>query len=306
MKEDITDWKVGPWIVQPSLNQITGANGPHRTTPKVIAVLLCLARHQGEVVSRDTLLQTVWADTIVSDDSLNRAISDLRSIFKDHPQNARVIETIRQRGYRLLMPAHPIQPASKRRTAVAPPVRSMPWKVLGGLAVFVVLFCILALSRSTGLAPTPAPAYRPVPLTTLPGFEFDVALSHDGQQIAYAHYDHPAGQDLQIDLFAKQIGIETPQQLTNNRRIEMSPAWSPDGRSVAFLGWKPWEEECGLFVLTIVGGDEHKMADCETFLVTGVSWSPDGKTIAFSDRKNREEPFRIYLLDVETRAPLPP
>ena len=304
MKEDIKDWQIGRWIVQPSLNQITGPDGPHRTTPKVIAVLLCLAKHQGDVVSRDTLLQTVWADTIVSDDSLNRAISDLRGIFNDHPQNAQVIETIRQRGYRLLLPAHPLHP---KPTA---PMRALPsgsfsWKTLGGLAVLVILFCVLALSRSTALSPVPPPTYRSVPLTTLPGFEFDVALSHDGQQIAYGHYDNPQGQDIQIDLFAKQIGIETPQQLTNNRRIEMSPAWSPDGRSIAFLGWQPWAEECGLFVLTLVGGDEHKMADCETFLVTGVSWSPDGKTIAFSDRKSREEPFRIYLLDVETRAITP-
>lgn len=300
MKDEITDWQVGTWTVQPSLNQIKGPQGSFRTTPKIIATLLCLAKHQGEVVSRDTLLSTVWSGTVVSDDSLNKAISEIRSIFDDNPQEARVIETIRQRGYRLLLPAQPIlKKTSFSARKPVPPRRSFGWKVYGSLTAVALLLCVLALSWTNGTDPILQPAYRAVPITTQQGFEFDVALSHDGQQIAYAHFQEEVRQ---VDLYVKQIGLETPEKLTDNGRIEMSPSWSPDGRSIAFLAWDQPNESCGLYVIALLGGEERKIADCETFLVTGVSWSPDGKHIAFSDRTNREEPFRIYLVDIETRS----
>ena len=299
MKDELTDWQVGRWVVQPRLNQVTGKEGSVRATPKVIAALLCLAEHQGEVVSRDTLIQTVWAGTVVSDDSLNKAISEIRAIFSDNPQNPRVIETIRQRGYRLLLPAHPVVSKS---TSSAPIIgsssRTLRRNIYGGMGVLAIILCVLAVSRATTASFDSTPFYRTVPLTTQPGFEFDVALSHDGQHIAYGYLPEEIRQ---IDLYAKQIGVETPQRLTDDARIEMSPAWSPDGQSIAFLGWENADKQCGLYIVTLIGVAEQKIADCETFLVTGVSWSPDGKTIAFSDRKNREEPFRIYLIDVETR-----
>ncbi len=305
LARDTTNWQIGSWTVQPSLNLIVGPEGSYRTTPKALATLLCLAEHQGQVVSRDTLLETVWAGTIVSDDTLNRAISDLRGIFKDTPHNSQVIETIRRRGYRLLLPASPIPLAPPAPLSLAPSLPTSAqtqrrrWVPSLGLASVLLLLGLFGFTLVQMNNEAFTPAYRPVPLTTDPGFEFDVALSHDGEQVAFAA---TSGMGAQIDLYVKQIGVETPQQLTNDSRVEISPGWAPDGRALAFLGAEIPGGQCGLYVMKLPGGDARKMADCKTFLVTGVSWSPDGKTIAFSDRASRDEPFRIYLLDVETRT----
>jgi Tol biopolymer transport system component len=146
-----------------------------------------------------------------------------------------------------------------------------------------------------------APLYRAVPLTTYPGFEFDVALSYDGNQVAFTG---TIDSTLQMDLFVKQIEVETPQQLTSDPAIEISPGWSPDGRALAYIKGEV-DTSCGLMLMRLPGGDERKLADCHTLLVTGVSWSPDGRTIAYSDRLGHDKPFRIYLLDVQTRAITP-
>ena len=66
------DFQVGPWLVQPSLNNISQNGTSNRLEPKVMQVLVCLAEHKGEVVPKDTILQTVWPDTFVSDDVLKR------------------------------------------------------------------------------------------------------------------------------------------------------------------------------------------------------------------------------------------
>ncbi len=90
--------------VEPSLNRVTGPGGSSRLEPKVMLVLVCLAERAGQMVSKERLLQSAWADTAVGDDVLTRAISELRRLFEDDPKQPRVIETIPKAGYRLIAP----------------------------------------------------------------------------------------------------------------------------------------------------------------------------------------------------------
>ena len=96
------DFRVGPWLVRPSLNAISQNGTSTRLEPKVMEVLVCLAEHAGEAVAKEKLLQTVWPDTFVSDDVLKRSISELRRVFGDDARESRIIETIPKRGYRLV------------------------------------------------------------------------------------------------------------------------------------------------------------------------------------------------------------
>ena len=65
-------------------------------------VLVCLAEQQGEVVSKEQLIHTVWADTFVTDHVLTHSISELRRAFEDDAKQPRVIETVPKGGYRLI------------------------------------------------------------------------------------------------------------------------------------------------------------------------------------------------------------
>ncbi len=95
---------VGRWLIQPWQNRIRGPEKTTRVEPKVMDVLMCLARHSSEVVTRDHLLETVWPGTVVTDDVLTRSISELRKVFDDDPRHPSVIETIPKTGYRLIAP----------------------------------------------------------------------------------------------------------------------------------------------------------------------------------------------------------
>ena len=74
--------------VAPSLNRVTGPNGITRLEPKVMLVLVCLADHAGQLVPKERLMASVWADTAVGDDVLTRAISELRRLFEDDREAA--------------------------------------------------------------------------------------------------------------------------------------------------------------------------------------------------------------------------
>lgn len=98
------DFRVGAWLVQPSLDAVTRDGVTIHVEPKVMGVLVCLAQHSGEAVPKEKLLQTVWADTFVTDDVLTRSVSELRKVFEDDAREPKVIQTIPKRGYRLLAP----------------------------------------------------------------------------------------------------------------------------------------------------------------------------------------------------------
>ena len=96
------------WQVKPLAGKLTNASDEIHLEPKIMDVLVCLACHQGEVVTRDVLLDEVWGRVIVSDDAVTRCISELRTILGDTEREERAyIRTIPRRGYSLIMPVVP-------------------------------------------------------------------------------------------------------------------------------------------------------------------------------------------------------
>jgi TolB-like protein/DNA-binding winged helix-turn-helix (wHTH) protein/Tfp pilus assembly protein PilF len=87
-------------------------------------VLLCLAEHAGEVVTRDEFSNKVWYPSVVSDYALTRCISELRALLGDQAGNHRFIETIPKRGYRLIAPVKPLD--SDKSAQADPGVETAP------------------------------------------------------------------------------------------------------------------------------------------------------------------------------------
>jgi TolB-like protein/DNA-binding winged helix-turn-helix (wHTH) protein len=104
-------FRIGRWDVYPLRNVVSRADASLRLEAKSIQVLIVLARHPGEVVSRRDLLNQVWQDRPVSDEVLSRCISLLRSTLGDDPKDPSYIQTIPRIGYRLLAPVSPLGPA---------------------------------------------------------------------------------------------------------------------------------------------------------------------------------------------------
>ena len=101
------DFKIGEWLVSPAVNLISKNGDGTRVEPKAMQVLVYLSEHPG-VVSKDQLISAVWPDVFVTDDVLPGCISVLRKAFQDNARQPRIIETIHKSGYRLLLPAEPV------------------------------------------------------------------------------------------------------------------------------------------------------------------------------------------------------
>lgn len=71
--------------------------------PRLIQLLRTLHEAKGEVVLKETLMQRVWTDAIVTEDSLTKAVSKLRKIL-DPDLKESSIQTISGVGYVLRKP----------------------------------------------------------------------------------------------------------------------------------------------------------------------------------------------------------
>src|SRR5215510_3469028 len=99
-----TGFLIGESLIEPRQNRIVRGETAAHVEPRVMDVLVCLAEHAGEVVSRETLNQRVWANLVVTDQAVTNCISELRQHLGDDRATNRVIETIPKRGYRLAAP----------------------------------------------------------------------------------------------------------------------------------------------------------------------------------------------------------
>lgn len=81
----------------------TGAPVPLRA--QALAVLGCLARRRGHVVTRDELMRDVWRDVVVTDGSLAQCVNEIRQALGDSAH--RIVQTVPKRGYRLVADSAP-------------------------------------------------------------------------------------------------------------------------------------------------------------------------------------------------------
>jgi DNA-binding winged helix-turn-helix (wHTH) protein/predicted ATPase len=75
-----------------------------RLGSKAFAILRCLVAHAGQLVTKDTLLQTVWPETAVHEAVLTVVMGELRRALGDQARRPQFIETVHGRGYRFIAP----------------------------------------------------------------------------------------------------------------------------------------------------------------------------------------------------------
>ena len=86
--------------IRPATREVVGLSGLREVLePRVMQVLVALARRRGEVVSRDELIDTCWRGRIVGDDAVSRCVAALRRLAA--LCGGLAIETIPRVGYRL-------------------------------------------------------------------------------------------------------------------------------------------------------------------------------------------------------------
>ena len=267
-----------------------------------LKVLGALIEASGNVVTRDQLKALVWpSDTFVDfDKSLNTAIMKIRHTLGDSAQSPRYLETVPRLGYRFLAPVTLVNPPvielTKRRA------RRHGSLFAGCLIVAVTLAAFYLVSTFPNQTRRP---YLPsVPLTTFAGSEIVPSFSPDGEKIAFA-WDGERQHN--FDIYTKEIASGRLNRLTDDPHDDLSPAWSSDGRSIAYMRVLSGTEA----QIFITPAQDVARTRCLATLTAPspyyarfklLAWSPDSKNLVYTESEGVGRTQSLYLLDVVTGA----
>jgi DNA-binding winged helix-turn-helix (wHTH) protein len=96
----VKSFRLGELSISPATLEVTTALGGRETLqPRIMQVLVALARRLGEMVPREDLIRECWNSRVVGEDALNRTIVRLRRLARDH--GGFTLETVPRIGFRL-------------------------------------------------------------------------------------------------------------------------------------------------------------------------------------------------------------
>ena len=119
-------------------------------------------------------------------------------------------------------------------------------------------------------------------------------VSKRGEKLAYATYS------FQINIWQKDLlnPESAATKLISSTREQASPAYSPDGKHIAFVSTRGGIDE--IWISDPDGTQPVQVSNFKSSGVQGPSWSPDGKKIAFDTPQAGS--IEVYIVDISERV----
>jgi len=244
----MSDFWVGNFRVDVSRAQIIVKDDIISLEPRVLKVLLTLAKTPGEVVTHETLLENVWPNVVVAPNAVQRCIGQLRKALGDDAKQQKMIATHPKVGYSLVakvewpdthlleQAANPDEPQYSGKSAHSSNnsksnnsknehrTKSIFALLFSCVSLFVFLWYFLPTTE------TSPPLDRLIPITSTDEKEYYPNFSPDGRYIVFNRYVSVCENELWI----KDLSQNREFKLIEDSGFFGPAAWSPDGNQLAF------------------------------------------------------------------------
>jgi Tol biopolymer transport system component/DNA-binding winged helix-turn-helix (wHTH) protein len=242
---------------------------------KSFDLLAILAKRRGQLVAKEELLDALWPNVAVEENNLARHISNLRKVLDDDRTDHEFIVTVPGRGYRFVALVREISradlalEASRPETAeiasevlpVADPQAETPAEDIGSVQHQV--------DRTTGATLEPATGNK----WLLRGFA--VALA--GVIVIGVTWGAVKWRAHSLVPTERRLW-----QLTFDPGVQMEPAWSPDGRSVAYAADRAGNFDIWVQPVDSAAAVRVTSSDAQDWQP---AWSPDGRNLVFRSER---------------------
>jgi DNA-binding winged helix-turn-helix (wHTH) protein/Tol biopolymer transport system component len=248
--------------------------------PRAFHVLMFLVERHGRLVKKDELIDAVWGETAVTDNSLSQCLVQIRRALADDSQQ--IIRTVARRGYVFGAPvtASVLEfPREADQAGIADSLSAPPqqwYRRVPGTAV--VILAVAAAVLLYALLPLRNSKFEPV-YTQLTNFSDSAsapALSSDGRMVAFFKGNSQFA--AKGPIYAKILPNGEAVQITRDARNKYGLAFSPDGSQISYTAWQndsasQWQT----FTVPTLGGEPRLLLAN----AAGLTWLND-RTLLFS------------------------
>lgn len=235
-------------------------------TPRAFDLLIFFIEHRGRVIEKRELLEEVWKGAYVTDNALTKVVKELRRALGDEADAPQYIETVPRRGYRFISEVHIIE--SENEAAPLPDQAQAQESEIAPSASELA-------TRATPDAPLSSSVSSTAARRGWLAFAAIAVVAAGLLAVVYFKNSLPA-----VPAEHVVIGGSTAQ-ITSWSGLDLYPAISPDGNSIAYASDRSGSFEIYVKQLALGGRELQITAEGDNLQPT---WSPDGRMIAFYSR----------------------
>lgn len=285
---------------------------------KLFELLSLFVQQPNTIISRQTILDGLWAGSIVTDNAINKLIANLRKVLGDDAKQPQYIQTVPKRGYRLISevtllacPTDENTPSSgfprldldKNITVVKkkPLIKKIAhYSIISLFLVFVGFYIWQALNTKVNFD-----SHYSVALTRASGAEQSAQMHPDNQHLYYLKNNEKSTQNT---LWVKNIHTSITKQVeTGDARISDIIALI-DGKAntstLLYLDKSP--NGCGVYqvafsVPSYTLQTHHKLFDCADKRIKDIDYNVQQHTLYYTAQPKNFWPNQVYAFDLSTK-----
>ncbi|MDK2596894.1 winged helix-turn-helix domain-containing protein [Pseudoalteromonas obscura] len=267
---------------------------------KQLALIKLLIERAPNPVSRDDIINQLWPNLIVSDNSVSQLVAQIRKTLNDTSKEPKFIKTVPRVGYQCIAD---VANAPTIIQHAKTPQKNVPlnWLTaglfIGVMSAFLVLFDFSASKPVTQVKYVSR-------LTSSPGAEVYLNFSPNGRFLAYSQI---VTGESQYDLVVYDLQINTSHTIKSSGYSEQAPSWSMDGNWLIYYRYSPFS--CEIRAISVHNTIElwrlNKdvfVLDCDSAQIPGnVTWNSTGQLFVREMNEGNKELVKYQIEETEDR-----
>lgn len=288
--------KIGGFILNRTSSTLKRAKKSVKLEPLPLAFLCFLLEKKGEIVSRESLLSSVWGNRIVSDDAIRKVVKNLREALTDNAKSPQYIKTVPMKGYCLI--AEVMELEQEKPTVL----KHLPMKGVAAAFILLIIILITLYSNYFTLKPIPssteeAPTIER--LTNLSGSELSADYSESNKTLVFLHRVNNTDP---WQLFSKNLMSGLVHRLTWDKGNYYKALFSPNGETIVY--WRVDEVSNNIYLSHFnadSGLSKTTQLNKDNISYAPLSWSVDGKVIYVTNYVMDSKIQALFKLDIKSK-----